>query len=180
MYYQLECDEDTMTAYVTPENESSESLVRGRLIDAEEEILPFRYSYRDPTGAPLFDYYSGDCLMSKRLVEALEKAGADNLQKFEVELVDEQTGKVNTDFWNVNIIGLVACAKLDESQTSELGSSYYFHDLVIDPKKIGEMRIFRLAESLIDVLVDDHVAEQIQAGGFRGIVLNAVKAAPST
>src|SRR5947208_530649 len=142
MYYQLESDEPAMTAYITPENECSESLVRGRFIDPTVENLPFRYTYRDPSRSPLFDYYSGDNLMSKRLVDALEKAGADNLQKFETELVDERTGGINKDFWNVNIIGLVSCAAVDFSTTSELGSSYYFHDLIIDPRKIGGLLVF--------------------------------------
>jgi len=168
-----------MTAYVTPENECSESLVRGRLIDPTGERLPFRYSYRDPFGNPLFDYYSANNLMSRRLVETLEKAGVDNLQKFETHLVDERTGKINKDFWSVNIVGLVSCADVDLSTTSELGSSYYFHDLILDPTRIGDLLVFRLAESLIDVLVDERVAKQIESGGFRGVVLRSLKTAPS-
>lgn len=178
MYYQLESDEAEMTAFITPENESSESLIMGTLLDAENEELPFRYTYNDPTGSPLFDYYSGDNLMSKRLVAALEKAGVDNLQKFEVELVNEKTGKVNKDFWNVNIIGLVSCAEVDLSETSELGSGYYFHNLVIDPTKVGDLLMFRLAESMMDVLVEERVARAIEAGAFRGVVLNPVDTTP--
>lgn len=179
MYYQLESDEPGMTAYITEVRGCSEPPIRGRFIDPADEELPFRYSFRDPTGKPLYDYYSGDSLMSKRLIAALEKAGVDNLQQFETELVDEKSGAVNNDYSVVNIIGLVSCANIEESKTSELGSSYYFHDLVIDPKKIGDLLMFRLKESMINVLVEEKVAQAIKAGGFRGLLLTPVDTAPN-
>lgn len=178
MYYQLECDEHGMTAYITAETECSEPLIRGRFVDPEGEELPFRFSYRDPTGKPLFDYYSGDELMSKRLVAALEKAGVDNLQVFETVLVDEQTGAVNSDFVTVNIIGLVSCADMAQSEASELGPNYYFRKLVINQEKTGGSLMFRLAESKIDVLVEERVAKAIQAGAFRGVTLTPLKTTP--
>lgn len=179
MYYQLESDEPGMTAYVTRVAGSSGSLVRGRFIDPADEQLPFRYTYRDPTGKPLYDYYSGKSLMSKRLIAALEKAGVDNLQQFETELVDETTGAVRNDYSIVNIVGLVSCANIEESTTSELGSSYYFHDLVIDPRKIGDLLMFRLKESMINVLVEEKVAQAIKSGDFRGVLLTPVDTAPN-
>ena len=178
MYYQLESDEGGMTAYVKRVHATSFPLIQGVPIDAKKEVLPFRYKYRDPHGKPLFDYYSANKLMSRRLVEALEAAGVDNLQKFETELEDEATGKVSADFWTVNIIGLVECADVEASKTSELGSSFYFHDLVISPEKAGDLLMFRLAESMINVLVHEKVARAIQAGGFRGIVLNPLNTTP--
>ena len=178
MYYQLGCDEATMTAYVVPENEPWHSLIDGQLIDPASESPPFKYRYKDPTKSQLFDYYSAPDLMSKRLVSALEQAGVDNLQKFEAELVDEATGQVNSDYWVVNIVGLVECANLDSSKTSELGSGYYFHELVIDPSKTQGLLMFRLAQSGIDILVHQKVATAIEQGKFRGVTLTALSESP--
>jgi hypothetical protein len=171
MYYQLESDEGGMTAYVKRVHATSYPLIQGVPIDATKEVLPFRYRYRDPYGKPLFDYYSANKLMSRA-------AGVDNLQKFETEMEDETTGKVSADFWTVNIIGLVECANLEASKTSELGSSFYFHDLVISPEKAGDLLMFRLAESMINVLVHEKVAHAIQAGAFRGVVLTPLSTTP--
>lgn len=167
-----------MTAYITPINECSVPLIRGRIIDESTESTPFEYTYDDPTGSPLFDYYSGDCLMSKRLVSVLEKAGVDNLQKFETELIDKNTKARRNDYYTVNIIGLVSCASIEESDTSKIGTSYYFHNLVIDPKKTKGILAFRLAESKIDLMIHENIAREIQANGFLGIELNPVSVRP--
>jgi hypothetical protein len=178
VYYQLDCDEATMTAYVVAVKRPRKNLIRGLTIDPVGESPPFRYRYKDATNSPLFDFYSGPNLMSKRLVSALEQAGVDNLQKFEAELVDETTGQVNTEFWVVNIVGLVECADLASSRTSELGSSYYFHELVIDPNKTQGLLMFRLAQSGIDILVHQKVATAIEQGKFRGVTLTALSESP--
>jgi hypothetical protein len=178
VYYQLGSDEATMTAYVVAVKRPRKSLIRGRPIDPANESPPFKYRYQDPTKSQLFDYYPVPDLMSKRLVAALESAGVDNLQKFEAELVDEATGQVNTDFWVVNIIGLVECADLNSSKSSELGSSYYFHELVIDPSKAQGLLMFRLAQSAIAILVHQKVASAIEQGKFRGVTLTALRESP--
>lgn len=175
MYFQLECDENNMTAYLSCENQSSNSFVDGAFIDPAGEQLPYRVNYEDPTGSPLFDYYSGDNVMSKRMVSILRQAGADNFQEFPTELRNQQTGEVSHDFVTVNLLGLLSCANVAESETSELGSSYYFHDLVIDPARTGGMLLFRLAESMMDVLVHERVARALMDAKLRGVVLNPVE-----
>lgn len=175
MYYRFESDEAVMTTFLTPERECSRSLILGGALRGVESQLPFRYRYRDPTGAPLQDYYPSQCLMSKRLVARLELAGVDNLQRFEVELVDEDTGRVRQDFWCVNILGMVACADLARSNATEFGSSYYFYDLALDARKTHDLRMFRVAESMIDVLVHDSVVDALRGGVVGGIVLTPVR-----
>ncbi|HTU65328.1 MAG TPA: DUF1629 domain-containing protein [Steroidobacteraceae bacterium] len=178
MYYQIESDEHTMTAYLARENHSSRSLIRGAFIDPAKEDLPYRVTYEDPRDNPLFDYYSGDNVMSKRMAEVLKKAGADNFQEFATQMKNKRTGEVSDDFITFNILGLVSCARLDASNTTELGSSYYFHDLVIDPAKVGDQLLFRLAESKINVLVHARVAEALKAANLRGLVLSPVEQKP--
>jgi len=178
MYYEIESDEAAMSAFITPERESAGSLIQGRAMDPTEADPPFRYSYRDPTGAPLQDYYSAHSLMSRSLLAALVGAGVDNLQPFDAELVDEATGLVRVDFACVNIIGMIACADLRRSTTSELGSSDYFHDLVIDARKAHDLLMFRVAESMINVLLHDTVVDALLGRGLGGIVLTPVRESP--
>jgi hypothetical protein len=175
MYFQLECDESAMTAYLAGENQSSNSLIDGQFIDPAGEDLPVRITWEDTTGSPLYDYYSGDHVMSKRMVDILKKAGADNFQEFATELRNKETGEVSHDFVTVNLLGTVSCANVGESETTELGSTYYFHDLVIDPAKTGGLLLFRLAESMMDVLVHERVAKALMAANLRGVVLNPVE-----
>src|SRR6267378_2088469 len=130
MYYRLDCDEVSMTAFIRAEKGCHQSLVRGIVIDVHKEEQPYRYVYTDRTKSPLFDYYSGDCLMSKRLVEGLESSGADNLQRLDVELADSGTRETRSDYCLVNIVGLVECAKVEESDALPLGGGFYFRNLV--------------------------------------------------
>jgi hypothetical protein len=148
------------------------------MIDPAGENLPFRYSYQDASGHPLFDYYSGDNLMSRRLVVALAQAGVDNLQLFESLLVNQDTGEVRTDYVTVNVVGLVSCASLSDSETSPIGSSHYFHELVIDESKTHGLRLFRLAESFVDILVHESVAHTIMNGPFIGLTFMPVRSSP--
>ena len=169
MYFRMSSDSMEMTAFITPISECSKSLILGRPIDVSRQRIPFRYSYMDPECMPLFDYYDSDSLMSDRLVMELEKAGVDNLQKFPAVLVDEVTGAERNDYFVVNVIGIISCADLRMSRSTELGSLYYFHDLIIDPSKAMGCLLFRLAESRMDVIVNDRVARAISDGNFRGI-----------
>lgn len=174
MYYEIDSDTDAMTAFITPEHECSRSLVSGAILRDVDGEAPFRYRYRDPTGAPLGDYYASSCLMSERLVAILERAGVDNLQRFAVELVDELTGEVRRDFWCVNVVGMVACADMSRSNAAEFGESYVFYDLALDARKTHDLRMFRVAESLINVLIHESIVDALRGGGVTGLVLTPV------
>jgi hypothetical protein len=80
------------------------------MIDPSEEKLPFRYSYQDTSGKPLFDFYYGDNLMSRRLVRALTEEGVHNMQCFESVLTNEDTGEERMDYVTVNVVGIVTSA----------------------------------------------------------------------
>ena len=86
MYYTLNSDKMLMTAYIEEQDAPQQDLVGGRPIDPKLEPGPFRYTVRDPHKRPLFDFYAGPCLMSKRLVRELKKCGVNNLQTFEAEI----------------------------------------------------------------------------------------------
>jgi hypothetical protein len=167
------------SGFFQKENNKAWTLKKGRLIPDDQRALvksPWRCSVT-PTehGLTFVDYYSEANFMSKRMVDTLQKAGVDNLVIYPAEVTNTETGEVNTDFVAVNIIGLVSCAVMDQSKANPLASTNVFHDLVIDPKKIHGIHMFRLAESPMVILVSEQVATALEAGNFEGFSLEPVK-----
>jgi len=180
MYYQIDTMQASLTAgYFQKENNKAWTLQDGHLILEDERPLiksPWRCSVEPPEEGLVFkDFYANVKFMSKRLVEKLQNAGVDNLEIFPAEVTNTKTGEVNTDFVAVNIVGLVSCAVMDESQAEPLATTNVFHDLVIDPKKIHGIHMFRLAESPMIILVSEQVAKALQASNFTGFTVVPVK-----
>jgi hypothetical protein len=149
-------------------------MILGESYSADDDELPFEFSFRETPGKPLYAYYSGKCLMSKKLVETIQSAGVDNIQAFPATLTEQETGAVRDDYCVVNIIGLVASADLATSESIPLGGGQVFTSLSVDPDRAKGLLMFRLAESLIDVIVHEKVANAIEAGQFRGVLLSPV------
>lgn len=175
MYYRMQTDRLQLTTFIEQESGPAiPKLTMGRLYTPKEGALPFQFTSRDPDGNQPLDYIGGKCLMNRRLVAVLEGAGVDNLQKFEAELRDQTSGEVNRDFYVVNIIGLVAATDIENSESLPLAEGQVFTSLKIDTDKASGLLMFRLAESLVDVIVHEKVAAAIEKGGFRGVLLSPV------
>lgn len=164
--------------------------------DAPDFELPFRfemdigeYGYdqfdpsfegeveQPPLEERLVDYYSNVCVMSPRLVSVLHAAGVDNLQVFPTLIRKTESGeRIDRGFLFVNIVGTSACADIARSDASPLGASHYFHELVIDESRAGDLLLFRLAESSFEVIVHERVAAAIEGGDFRGVGLEELDA----
>jgi hypothetical protein len=181
MYYRLDVDLGSMKGYVNRENNQHLTLIEGTIMgDDEGAELPFRYSIEAKDGAPvLYDFYPSKNLMRQRLVEALQSAGVNNLQILPAAITNSHTGAIIDDYVVVNVIGMVSCANIDESSTSPLADVYYFHNLVIDPARTRDMLMFRLAESPMEIIIHETVAQQIEAGGFTGLILQPLTEAPA-
>lgn len=149
-------------------------MVLGEPYSADDSELPFEFSFREVPDKPLYAYYSGKCLMSQKLLDTIRAAGVDNVQAFPAVLTDQASGAVRKDYCVVNIIGLVAGADVQKSESIPLGGGEVFTELAVDADKAKGMLMFRLAESLIDVIVHERVAKAIEAGRFPGVVLSRV------
>jgi hypothetical protein len=123
----------------------------------------------------LNDFYPNRNVMSKRLVAILQEAGVDNLQIFPAEIKHNLTGEIIDDFVVVNIIGMVSCADLSKSDATPLADVNYFHKLTIDANKTRGALMFRLAESRIDVIVAEQVAQNIEKGNFHNLTLEPIE-----
>ena len=90
MYYRLEGNSVALTTYVDPINMTQESLIIGALVDEEEEELPYVYSFRDPAGNEIPDFFDGDNIMSKKMYDVLQSCGVDNIQVLPLEFINEE------------------------------------------------------------------------------------------
>lgn len=104
-------------------------------------------------------------LMSDNLVAALRSVGVDNLQLFDAVIEDPATGTTHTNYKAFNVIGLVAAADMGKSVLMGTSDSTIidvdFESLAIDEKKAAPFRLFRLAENVSTIIVDDVVRREV-------------------
>lgn len=136
--------------------------------DADIDELPFKFDMkvrRNEDGTRqeprLSWYYDSRQLMHKEMVKALTDAGVDNLQVFQAIITEEGIEKIIEDYVVVNIVGVVSCANVEESDSIPFAGGLFFKNLVIDPEKIHGLLMFRLAESMMDVLIHEDVANKL-------------------
>lgn len=184
MYYRLSSENLKLNVRMNKLNNLDLIPIDGEPLDPEydPEELPFKFEMlvrkdlesgieQQPT---IYDLYSEKPLMSKRLVETIQAAGVDNIEVFPAVVTWEEKNRVIDDYVVVNIVGLISCAVKDQLDTSPIAGVDYFHSITIDPARTNNMLMFRLAESQIEVLVHEQVADAIKAGNFEGVVLEPV------
>jgi len=121
-------------------------------LDAEGVMLPM---FQHPV--PLF---------VDAMVSALFECGADNLEVYDAALHDPATGRDRTDYKAVNVIGAVRCADLKRSRYTAYGAPVIdvdFDSLVIDEARARGLKLFRLAECVTGIVVDESVRRHLAA-----------------
>lgn len=174
-YFRIVVDFARMNVLLTPSGHSGQSMIRGTAI-ARPMTLPLNYTMEhDEDSLPLmYAFFPNVNLMSARFVQTLASVGVDNLQLFPARITDPDTGAVYDDYFAVNVIGLVECADMDKSDHMPLADLFFFHELVIHPEKTLGLPLFRLAESPIDIIVHERIAQAIRDANFPEIVLEPV------
>jgi len=130
---------------------------------------------RNYPGSPKAMYYEEAIpVVRDDVVEVLRKAGVDNIQYFDAVVVDPITGQEHRDYKAYNIVGLVACASMQDSELMGTSDSTIgdvdFHALVIDESKTRGLLLFRLAENVSAVVVHERVKQAIEDAGIPGFV----------
>lgn len=111
-------------------------------------------------------------LMTRRLVTALQAAGVSNLQVYETRLVNPQGSPppAPDHYLAVNIVGLIKGADLAASETNpdvaDKLLSMDFQSLAIDPIKVRDALLFRLAENISAVLAHARVRQAAENAGI--------------
>ena len=105
-------------------------------------------------------------LMSKDMLDTLYNAGINNLDAYPAELYYPDGSPAGGEYYIINVVGLVAAADLEKSvydpEQSENLISMGFDSLAIDPEKSKGFLMFRLAESITEIIVHEKVVKAVQ------------------
>lgn len=173
MYYRFGAQLNLNAGLIKSEANLSQTLITGRLAKMDKLRLPWPFSLRHNRSEPLqmSDYYPHVKLMSDRLVGTLKAAGVDNLQLFEARIVNQHNNAEILGYQVVNILGLVYAADEKGSKSRPLAHVRFFEKLVLDEARTRGQLMFRLAESLNDVIIAAGVAKRVTAGEFVDVTL---------
>lgn len=112
-------------------------------------------------------------VFSKKLLQVLRDAGVDNIDTYPCTIRNAVTGEVHTDYSVVNIVGKIACIDQKQSElvfaTGSTTEILGYDTIVLDEQKIGDARLFLLAEMPVQIVVHRTVADAIKAAGLTGI-----------
>jgi hypothetical protein len=116
-------------------------------------------------------------LMRDDLLQRLLSAGVDNLQTFPAVIRDEEGKLEHKNYKAVNIVGLVSCANMAESERMDPEDDTElidvdFESLVIDESKTGGALLFRLAEAASAIIVHRSVRAGVE-GAVPGMTFYA-------
>jgi hypothetical protein len=128
----------------------------------------------DSVGSEMCAIYAGAYPVYRQdFIDALHEAGVDNLELFNVVIKNPIDGKVYTNYKAVNILGLIACANMEESvlmgDSDSTMRDVDFDELAIDESKAGGALFFRLAENVTAVIVHKKVADHVKTKNIPGI-----------
>lgn len=122
---------------------------------------------RTKEAAPLPSFLANPMpLMRKDLLDVLRNAGVNNLDAYPAELYYPDGSPAGGEYYIVNVVGLVAAADLQKSvydpEQPENMISMGFDSLAIDPEKAKGFLMFRLAESITEIIVHEKVVKAVE------------------
>jgi len=144
------------------------------LADRAKITVPMEWTLdlgRKPVASPalMLPYYGGiDIkLMRDDLLDAIQCAGADNLQVFPAILrAEHDPNQVYTNYKGVNIIGGIRAMETPETKTVKLEDSNslpkLLEGLYINTAAPDGVRIFRLSEARRAVIIHERVKREIE------------------
>jgi hypothetical protein len=178
-YYRFRIPIGKPCGYVAKDPDADFSLLRLlRAIRLDDRELPevCRFTMRARSGRPIepADCYLHVHLMSRRMLSILHSVGVSNLQTWAAEIRILGTDQLLTNYVVFNVVGSLTCADSGASQSVPLAEGRFFTELTVNPRPVGGARMFRLAESLIEIIVDEDVARALGKGGLSHVELEAL------
>ena len=110
-------------------------------------------------------------LMSKRLRQAIESAGVDNIEFYPVTVRNSQTGEAY-EYFAFNLVGRVAAADPAAKMSSHDGDfvgDTQVYELAIDESRARGLLMFRLEEKFTVILVHRTVKEAIERASIGSV-----------
>lgn len=147
------------------------SIMAGKLVEAD--TLPeLVYEINVPDDEPSPHFMSdGAVLVSERFIKVLHGAGVNNFQFFPALLINPDTKKIREGYFLFNVLGLLSAADLNRSSFDMLVEGdeegvntplVAFNQLTLDKKKIGGLRLFRLAEDPTVLIIDETIKSALK------------------
>lgn len=121
----------------------------------------------------LLPFFGSSRLMTEEFAKALQSAGVDNLDLYDAVIQSKDGSVVHRGYKAFNLIGMVQAAGKgtvfnDPPSTRLIDAS--IEGLTIDPSKVGDLLMFRLAEFVSAVIVHEKVKRVIEAKQFPHVV----------
>lgn len=140
----------------------------------EIEATP-HFGYQGPPP----DYYDDSIsLMSPRLAEVLKQTGIDNIQFFPATIFYRGTD-IQYDWYAFNIVGLISAVNLKDSNISNRDGDLLINSSIdgftIDPTKVRDQLLFRLAENVMTTVVSDVVKNAVDKAGINTFVFSSTQ-----
>jgi hypothetical protein len=112
-------------------------------------------------------FYDTPALVARKTFHAaLVAAGVSNLEVFPAQIRDETRKKVINDYVLLNVIGLVSCADLDQSEYGNLGDEeeplLVIDKLVIKADRVKGLDMFLVMEDPQFMVISERVCKHLE------------------
>jgi len=115
-------------------------------------------------------------IFSVGFIQALQGAGVDNVDTYDVKITNPDTGVMIQGYKAVNIIGKISCVDTDASDRERLiENQHVIRKLVIDPSKTYGFKMFRLAEWTQIILIHDSVVNNLPSDLKKDFIFEPVE-----
>lgn len=176
MYYKIEPIFKDETVTIDQISHWDYSLTLGEL---QPKNMPEPIEYEIDTeigGSYLPTTFLSEPVFSVGFIQALINCGIDNIETYEVNIVNPDTGEHIEGYRAINIIGKIACADMDNSECERLiEDQYVFRQLIINPLKARGAYIFRLAQCTQIILVHEDIVKQLPTEFFKDLKFQPVE-----
>lgn len=112
-------------------------------------------------------------VVSAKFRKALEGTGVDNVDYYSVRIVNEVKAQVHEEYFAANVLGRAACMDMERSSFTpsliDPAQVQSIDELQLDPSRLPDLKLFRLAEYLPLVLADESVKEAVEKARLRGV-----------
>ncbi len=112
-------------------------------------------------------------VFSSKLRDLVHILSVQNLEYYDLKIVNNKTGETHIDYKITNIIGCVDCVDLEKSELKffDNGDIKRIRKLVLDKSKIPpDMKIFRLSNRKILTVVHESIKNVMLSAGITGCV----------
>lgn len=111
---------------------------------------------------------------SQKLIDALRRAGVDNIDYYPCRIVNDVTGEVFQTHQAANILDVIYCLDWESSELEiddeEPNEIWYINNLKLIEERLGDAPMFRLGERRSIIVVHETVKKAVEAAGATGVV----------